>query len=229
MAPVWEDPRVVRGFERQLEARRRRLETGEQPVGWKLGMGTQQAMEAIGTTGPLVGYLTQRTLVPAGREVVVGDWTEAVLEPELAVHVAHDVPGGADLETAAAAIGSLAPAIELVDFDGPRGHVESVLAGNIFHRAVLLGDRGAASAEGVRLDLVRDGETVAETDEPTALNGPLPELVRHVADFLAAFGEMLRAGEVIITGSVVPALPVAAGQRLEARFPPLGEVSVSLG
>ena len=36
--------------------------------------------------------------------------------------------------------------------------------------------------------------------------------MRHVADVLAAFGERLRSGEIIITGSVVPPLAIEPGE-----------------
>jgi 2-keto-4-pentenoate hydratase len=61
---------------------------------------------------------------------------------------------------------------------------------------------------------------IANTGEPIGL-------VRHVADMLAAFGERLRAGEFIITGSVVP--PVFIEDKDESvRFElaPVGSVSV---
>ncbi len=48
----------------------------------------------------------------------------------------------------------------------------------------------------------------------------------HLSSHLAAFGETVRAGEVLITGSIVPALPVAPEQRLEYRLEPLGELAL---
>src|SRR5439155_12358815 len=36
---LWEDPRVVRGMQAQLELRRRRLAAGDEPLGWKVGFG----------------------------------------------------------------------------------------------------------------------------------------------------------------------------------------------
>ena len=47
---------------------------------------------------------------------------------------------------------------------------------------------------------------VAQASDLEANTGDLVDLARHVADVLAAFGERLRAGEIIICGSVVPPL-----------------------
>ena len=60
---------------------------------------------------------------------------------------------------------------------------------------------------------------VAETTDPQAMTGDLIEIVRHVAGLLAAFGERLRSGDIIITGSTVPAVAIASkrGTPLRAR------------
>ena len=51
--------------------------------------------------------------------------------------------------------------------------------------------------------------------------------MRHVADVLAAFGERLRGGEIIITGSVVPPLTIEPGEDAIAfEVDPVGGVRV---
>ena len=47
-----------------------------------------------------------------------------------------------------------------------------------------------------------------------------------MAAALASFGETLRAGQVIITGSIVPPLPVAEGDEVIFHLDPIGSVSV---
>ena len=51
--------------------------------------------------------------------------------------------------------------------------------------------------------------------------------VAHLATHLSAFGETVRAGDVLITGSIVPALSVAPGDRLAYRLEPLGELTLT--
>jgi 2-keto-4-pentenoate hydratase len=139
------------------------------------------------------------------------------------------VPGGAGREDVAAAIDALAPAIELVDLSGPADDVEEMLATNIFHRAVVLGDwdegRAGAGLEGITLDV--EGHDVAGAD-PTAVLGDLVEVVRRVADALADAGETLRAGQFVICGSVVAAFRVQPGERVRCAFSALGDVEVEL-
>jgi 2-keto-4-pentenoate hydratase len=227
MTALHDDPRVRRGMDLQLELRRRILDGGARSVGWKLGLGTQAAMEQHGTTAPLVGFLTDRGLREAGSELPVGGWTKATAEPEIAVHVASDVPADGDRDAVARAIGALGPAFEVVDIDG--GEVEQILAGDLFHRYVVLGDPtpfGAVAPADLR-GRFRHNEEEQAIDEPLALVGDPVDALAHLATHLAAFGETVRAGEVLITGSIIPAVAVAPGDTLHYRLDPLGELALT--
>lgn len=227
MTALHDDPRVRRGMERQLELRRRILDDGARPIGWKLGLGTSAAMEQHGTSAPLVGFLTDRGVREPDSELAIGGWTKATAEPEIAVHVASDVPAGAGRDQAAAAIGGLGVAFEIVDIDG--GEVEEILAGDIFHRFVVLGP----STPYADVDLddlrgeIRHGDDAQPVEDPLGLVGDPAEAVAHLANHLAAFGETVRAGEVLITGSIVPALAIAPGDTLRCRLEPLGEIALT--
>jgi 2-keto-4-pentenoate hydratase len=224
------DPRIVRGTAAMLELRRTRIEEGARTLGWKVGFGSPAAFELLGTDRPLVGFLTDRSLVDDGATVAVGDWTTPMLEPEIAVHLAHDVEGDATHDDVRAAVRGLSAAIELADVDVPPADPEPILAGNIYHRHVLLGpvDEGRTTAEGVRGRLLRDGEEIAATDTPEAATGELAEVVRLTAELLAASGERLRAGDVVITGSIVAPVKVAPGESVTAEIDPLGSLTVVL-
>jgi 2-keto-4-pentenoate hydratase len=171
-----------------------------------------------------------RGLLPDGAQVPVGSWTRPMLEPEIAAHVARDVPGEASWDDVRAAIGGLSAAIELADVDPPPEDVRAILAGNIFHRHVVLGpiDPGRSTGEGIGGRVAVDGEELAATDDPAALTGELVEVVRLTAELLDACGERLRAGEVVITGSVVPPQPVAPGQQVRVELGPLGALTLRL-
>jgi 2-keto-4-pentenoate hydratase len=213
-----------------LALRAERLNSGERAVGWKLGFGSAAAIEALGTDRPLVGFLTDAVLIEDGATVSVGSWTKPMLEPEIAVHLAADVEDGASWEDVRAAIRGLSAAIELADVEFAPEDPETILAGNIYSRYVLLGpvDPGRSRADGVSGRLLRNGELVAASDDPQELTGEIVEVVRLTGELLAASGERLRAGEVVITGSVLPPLRVSAGETIVAELPPLGSLSVTL-
>ena len=113
------DPRIAAGTTRMLERRRRELDDGATHLGWKAGFGAPAAMERLGTDRPLVGYLTRERLLDDGATVSLDGMKQPVLEAEVALHLAHEVPAGADAATALAAVGTVGVAIEIADIDGP--------------------------------------------------------------------------------------------------------------
>jgi 2-keto-4-pentenoate hydratase len=232
MAAAWDDPRIQRGMTEQLAVRRARIAAGEAPLGWKVGFGAPAMMEKLKISAPLVGFLMRRALVPSGGSASLKGWIKPVAEPEIAAHIGRDLPGGGDRAAAADAIAALGPAIELADADLPFEDPEAILERNIFQRHVVLGEPDASRAGGNTAGLVahvfrRDAE-VGQTSDPEAATGKVVDIVRHVADVLAAFGERLSAGDVIIAGSVVPPLLVEADETGVAyALDPIGRISVA--
>jgi 2-keto-4-pentenoate hydratase len=226
---VWEDARVIRGMRAQLETRRKRLESG--PLGWKVGFAAPDMLKRLGISGPLVGFLTRNALVRSGATVSLAGWTKPVAEPEIAVHLGRDVAGGVDHAAAEAAIAGISPAIELADVTAPPEDPEAILSANIYQRHVVLSGetpaRAGAAAHGLMCRVKRRGSEFARTDDPQANTGKWIDIVRHVADVLAACGERLRSGEIIITGSVVPPLAIEPGEDAIAfEVDPIGGVAV---
>jgi 2-keto-4-pentenoate hydratase len=228
---VWEDARVIRGMRAQLETRRKRLERGDAPLGWKVGFAAPDMLKRLGISGPLVGFLTRNALVRSGATVSLAGWTKPVAEPEIAVHLGRDVAGGTDHAAAEAAIAGISPAIELADVTAPPEDPEAILSANIYQRHVVLSGetpaRAGAAAHGLMCRVKRRGSEFARTDDPQANTGKWIDIVRHVADVLAACGERLRSGEIIITGSVVPPLAIEPGEDAIAfEVDPIGGVAV---
>jgi 2-keto-4-pentenoate hydratase len=225
-----DDPRILRGMALQLGRRRDRLNAGEQPLGWKVGFGAPAAMQKFDISAPLVGFLTNMALIETGTTVSLTGWSKPVAEPEIAVHMGHNLSAGTDRDTAKAAIAGLGPAIELADVDRPPEDVEQILVGNIYQRGVIVGpcdpSRAGGVVEGLHGHITRNGSAFANTAEPQALTGDIIDIVRHVADTLAAFGHTLRAGQIIIAGSIVPPLWVEAGEEIVFKLDPVGSVSV---
>jgi len=212
----------------QLTERRRRIEDGEASLGWKLGMGVPAAMAKLGTDAPLVGYLLAPARVEDGGTVSLDGWGTAKLEPEIAVHMGADLAAGASRADAEAAIAGLGPAIELVDLDPSADDPEAILAADIFQRHVLLGPvTEGATAAGTSARALKNGDEAAATADATEATGDPVDLVLHVANTVGAAGVTLRAGEVVICGSVVPALDVAPGDTVEVQLDPLGSLTVS--
>jgi 2-keto-4-pentenoate hydratase len=232
MSTARQDPRILRGLETLLKLRQARLEAGEKPLGWKVGFGAPAALERLGLDAPLLGFLTDQAILPSASTVSIAGWVKAVAEPEIAVYLGQDLFEAADRETARAAITSIGPVIELADVNFPPDEVEAILAGNIYHRHVIFGradtSRAGCDLTGLVGRVYRDGVEIASTTDPQAMTGGLVDIVRHVADLLSVFGERLRAGELIITGSIVPPVWIAGNEEICYRLDPVDTVSIKL-
>lgn len=233
MTAAWDDPRIARGMARQLRLRRELLDAGHQPLGWKLAFGGPAAMERLHTNAPLVGFLLRSALLPSGSTLSLSDWKKPAAEPEIAVHLGQDLPANSDRNTVMAAISGLGPAIELADVDHPSDDVEGTVACNIYQRHLVLGLNGAAYAggllDGLTCRVLRNGPEIVSIADPQSLQGltgELIEIVRHVANLLASFGESLRAGQIIIAGSITPPLWVASGEEIVFQLAPVDTISI---
>ena len=211
------DDRITRGMQAQLADARRTLDRDERPLGWKLGFGTDAAMQKLGIDAPLVGYLPTANRLESGAVVDISDWGNAKLEPEIVARAGDK-----------GEITAIGAAIELVDLDTSVGDPEAILERNIFQRHVLLGPvTEGASPDDVKLVVTVNGEQAAASDEVTEATGDLDGLVKHVAKTLKAAGAELERGDLVICGSIVPALSISPGDTVEVSLAPLGSLTVS--
>jgi 2-keto-4-pentenoate hydratase len=183
---------VERGTSALLTRRRLMLERGAEPLGWKIGFNLPQFQEKLGIDGPLAGFLTRNTLLEDGAQWSLGDKGDVVVESEVAVELGDD----------GRSIVALLPALELADPPDLEQDVETILAGNIFHRGVAFGPRVETNAPGAARILVNGEEQHAVDAERAA--AALGEMVEAVARRLAAVDERLRPGDRIITGVLAP-------------------------
>ena len=159
------NPLIKKGMTAQLATRRARIAAGEKPLGWKVGLGAPTTMQKLGLQAPLIGFLMQRALLASGSTVSLRDYIKPVMEPEIGVRMARDLPGGVTAKAAAAAIKEIMPAIELADLDPlpAPDNLDKVLEGDVYQRCVLLSasTRVGGSTEGLTLRLIRRGQESA--------------------------------------------------------------------
>ena len=189
-------------------------------------------MEKLKITAPVVGFLMQKAQLPSGATVSLKSYLRPVAEPEIAVRMARDLGGGTTEATALAAIADIRPAIELADLDPVPApdNLDVVVAGDIYQRHVILCEqsRAGASLDGIVSRVSRRGAEVNRTSDPEALTGKMGNIVAHVANTLAAFGEKLSAGDFIITGSITPPPLIESDETSFVHaIDPIGEVRVT--
>lgn len=95
-------------------------------------------------------------------------------------------------------------------------------------RTLLLGPVVGSLPPGLSFMVTRDGDPVAATSTPFELTGDLRAILASAASTLASCGASLSAGDLVITGSVVPPIDVSDGRTWKVWAPGLGEIGVEL-
>jgi 2-keto-4-pentenoate hydratase len=205
-----------RGQEAMLDQLRRQIGAGFERVGWKVGHAIAEAGESL-----VIGALTSATRLADGATYAAGHAVALRAETELAVRLGADVGANDDDETIRSAITGVGVALELVDVSRPPSGLDAIVAANVFHRAFVLGSCDAALPARVDWPATL---TIAgrrhDADEPYP---HVPHALRAVAALLERSGERLRAGNHVLTGSVVH-VPVAPGDDIVAEIVGLGRV-----
>jgi 2-keto-4-pentenoate hydratase len=204
---------VERGTIAMLVRRRELLAQGAEAIGWKIGFNVSAAQQKLGIDGPLAGFLTTNGLFQDGDEVAL-DGSSVVIESEVAVELGDD----------ARSIVALLPALEVADPPDLDQDVETILAGNIFHRAVAFGPRTETAAPGGGRILV-NGE-VEHSMAPGETGAHLEQMVEVVRRRLAAVDEDLLPGQRIITGILAPPHVAQPGDRVRLELDELGGVEL---
>lgn len=216
----------------QREAVRLRRRGGERRVGWKVGLTSAATRTELGMTEPVSGALLSATAWTDGARLPLDAFIAPGVEPEIAVVLGRDLagPGITALDVVRAAEGATA-ALEIVDsrFRDWKATLVDVVADNAFAAGFILGT-GLRPLRDLDLRLegvvVEHGGRLAATAAGAAsLDHPLNAVV-WLANHLATLGSSLKAGDVVLTGSLTRIHRVQAGDHLRAAFTHLGAVGV---
>ena len=232
--PAWFDRLSLdQAFRIQLASiARRRGEPGQRRVGWKVGLTAKAIQEQFGVHEPVFGCLLEEGRKPSGHEFRAAALIKPGFENEVLIELGRDVPAGADRAAVAGAVASLAPALEIIETRGDfTRQLALALADNAQQKAfvvaapVALADAPDLARVTARVHI--NGAEVARGTGDAVLGHPYNS-VAWLAGKLAEFGEPLRAGDVIMSGSFTRQFPLAAGDTVETTFDRLGTVTASV-
>jgi len=225
------------GYAIQDEVIRQRIASGQAHAGWKIGCTVKVMQEMLGLDGPSSGAVLAPNALTTPARIAAATLTNPVAECEIAVRMASDVParnGGHDQESIAEHVGACMVSIELAELRLPQRQTMAVgelIADDFFQKAIVLGpeveDWHTRDLTGARATTTVSGQYMGEGFGRDIMGHPFAALA-WLADSLAVRGEQLRAGEVVLTGSVVKAAPIAAGDTTICAIEGLGEATLTL-
>lgn len=210
--------------------------SGRSVVGWKIGATAEAMFSALGVSQPFLGPLFSTYVHDSGATVPCAEGQG--LETELSLRIGTDLPARKtpySRDEIAAALSGVVPSFEFVGVrfeGGPLGSGYRIVADCGANIGTVL---GADCQDWSGIDFTDFTATLRKNGEETASGSTSIMLWEHIFDApswllqqpaLAERG--LRAGDVVMTGTLTGITPVAPGDTLEADFGPLGSVSVTL-
>jgi 2-keto-4-pentenoate hydratase len=209
--PVAHRPTSISGgYLLQGAVHRYLTEAGIRRLGYKIGSTSKPGQTAFGLDEPIYGGIFEDTRAGTLREAVSRRHNDPALECEVAFLLSHDLDGRQgpiDVRTILAAIESCHLACEIIDHryrDALALGVPTLLADDFFHAGFVL---GPANSRWHELDL-SDLSATIEIDGAIIIGhsqdvlDPISAL-RWLVEALARHGELLRAGNIVLTGSIV--------------------------
>lgn len=211
------------------------------PCGFKIGATGRRMQAYLGVDGPIAGFMRDADVHHGHAELPYADAFNPGVECEVAVRLAHDLPPGAcTLEQAYAAVGEFFAGIEIVEnrYGDLKALGTPTLVGDqMYHRAAVIGD-GHGLGHGLdwrRLEVgALSGRISVDTgggDEGVTsdlLGHPLNGLAWLAGSSVAAAFGGLKAGQIVMLGSVTPPIWLDGPAAVTVAFPPLPAVTVRL-
>lgn len=204
---------------------------GARVAGWKSGFTTRAGQEAFGVSEPVSAFLLAGDTFATGAELPAARFVKPAVEAEIAFVMGSDLAGpGVTVPQALMAVEGALPALELIDvrYSG-KPHGTDVIADGVYANAVVL---GGALTSVAGLDLALEGLVyehnglVAATNTAAEVMGNPLNSLAWLANHLGARGLGLRAGDVVMSGSVSKLLTPKAGDTIRATYTRLGSVAV---
>ncbi|MCW8833648.1 MAG: 2-oxopent-4-enoate hydratase [Colwellia sp.] len=211
----------------------RRVQSGERIIGKKIGVTSKAVQNMLNVYQPDFGYLTDSMAYSEGEEMPISKLLmQPKAEGEIAFILKKDLMGpGVTNADVLAATDCVIPCFEVVDsrIENWQIKIQDTVADNASCGLFILGDKAISPR---KIDLTtcgmvveKNGSIISTGAGAAALGSPI-NCVTWLANTLGKFGIPLKAGEVILSGSLVPLEPVKAGDHMSVSIGGMGSASV---
>jgi len=201
-------------------------------AGLKIATTTKVMQALMGIDHPCMGTIFAARLYASPAVIAKSDFINVRIECELAVRLGRDLPQAAapyTRESVRAAVTHVMAAFELIEdrfADYKSSKALSLIADNAWNGGIVIGPAKPLPAgldlDGIRGVLKRNGQAAGAggTDDPLGA-------LAWLANQAVASDRPMTAGMVVITGSVMPTVDIAVGERLDFALEGIGESSLT--
>jgi 2-keto-4-pentenoate hydratase len=197
-------------------------------AGAKIATTTKVMQELMGINHPCGGAVFSRTIHASPARLRAADFVNLRIESEIALQLGADLPASGapwTRERVAPAVAAALPAFELIEdrnADYAKTEASSLIVENCWNGGIVTGTPKRIALDdlvGTTGRLTLGGKQVGDgaAEDPCAT---LAWLANHVAER----GRDLKAAMVVITGSFIPTVSIAPGQRAVFTVDGLGDI-----
>ena len=205
---------------------------GEKINGKKIGVTSKPVQEMLGVFQPDFGFLTDSMEYPDGAEIpIAGNMIAPKAEGEIAFRLNKDLVGpGVTEQDVLDATATIIPCFEIVDsrIEDWKIKIEDTVADNASCGVYVLSknevDPRDFDLPKLKMTIHKNGEFHSEGLGSAVQGNPLTA-VAWLANTLGEFGIPFKAGEVILSGSLAPLIPVVAGDEMSLEIEGIGGCS----
>lgn len=216
---------------------RRRYEKGlggkpAYPVGRKIGLTSPAIQEWLGVSEPDFGVLLDDMIVVDGAVASIDKLLQPRVEAEVAFVLGDDLEGpGVTAASVVQATDYVLPALEIIDSRIADWEItyEDTIADNASSGLFVLGNEPRRlSGTDLRLAgmALRKNGSVVSTGAGAACLGHPINAVAWLANKLDEYGQILKAGDLVLSGALGPVTEVEQGDWIRADIAGLGSVRV---
>jgi 2-oxo-3-hexenedioate decarboxylase len=231
----WTDLDLQTAYAIQDETLRRREERGETLVGLKLGLTSRAKQQRMKVASPLVAWLTDAMVLPAGDPVPQTSLIHPRVEPEIVFVMRDRLAGpGVTAARALAAVDRVYAGAEVIDsrYRDFRFTLPDVVADNASSGVFVVGSIGLKPEQldlALEAVLVEVDGAVVDSATGAAVQGNPAEALALAANDLAKRGLAIEAGQVVLTGGMTDAVFAPPGATISFHFTRLGSIQISGG
>ncbi|MFK5977857.1 MAG: 2-oxo-hepta-3-ene-1,7-dioic acid hydratase [Rhizobiaceae bacterium] len=224
-------------YEVQKALVQKKLASGNAIKGWKIGLTSKAMQAALNIDIPDSGVLFEDMFFDDGAVIPKDRFIQTRIEAEIAFIMNSDLKGpNVTVEDVMNATDHVRPSLEILDtrimrLDPETGKIRTIvdtISDNAANAGIVLGGQPTALDS---LDLRWIGAIVSRNDEveETGLGaGVLNEPAKGIAwlaNRLAQYGDMISAGQTVLSGSFIRPIEARHGDKIFADFGPFGTVS----
>lgn len=215
----------------------RRIQNGARIVGKKIGLTSQAMMNMLGVDEPDYGILLHDMMAQETDLIDTRKMIFPRIESELAFILKSDIDNApfADIDSVLKATEAIVPAFEIIDSAilNWKLAIQDTVADNASAAMLVMGSNQVKVSDvqdltAIHLFLRKNGEVIDQGDSSAVMGHPA-QAVAWLANKLHDFGISLKAGEIILSGSLTKAYDIHAGDIFTAEFTDVGTVTARFG